>query len=92
MRTAAATAVAAKYLLPSGALNLAVVGYGNQAEAQIEALICVATIKRISIAGRNAQKAAAFVQKISQLYSPPRLQYPNVGTIQATLFYGEIVE
>lgn len=71
MRTAAATAVAAKYLLPSGALNLAVVGYGNQAEAQIEALICVATIKRISIAGRNAQKAAAFVQKISQLYSIP---------------------
>ena len=71
MRTAAATAVAAKYLLPAKELELAVVGYGNQAEAQIEALLCVAKIKQITIAGRNARKLEAFVDKIKQLYTIP---------------------
>lgn len=64
MRTAAATAVAAKYLKPEGAVELGVIGYGNQAEAQIEALLCVLNIDKIRISGRNMDKAALFVEKM----------------------------
>jgi len=65
MRTAAATAVAANYLKPPNPCHLGVIGYGNQAEAQIEALMCVADIKSICISGRNEIKAKAFAEMIS---------------------------
>jgi ornithine cyclodeaminase/alanine dehydrogenase len=71
MRTAAATAVAAKYLLPKQDLHLAVIGYGNQAEAQIEALNCVASLKSITIAGRDAQKVKKFADKTAKRYGIP---------------------
>jgi len=64
MRTAAATAVAAKYLKPTGEIRLGVIGYGNQAEAQIEALLCVMDIAEITVSGRNMEKAAFFVDKM----------------------------
>lgn len=64
MRTAAATAVAAKYLQPNAPIHLGIIGYGNQAEAQIEALLCVCDIKSIKISGRNQQKIVSFAQKI----------------------------
>jgi len=73
MRTAAATAVAAKYLLPKGRIKLGVIGYGNQAEAQIEALSCVAEIESITISGRNQDKVNDFVARISKLYDFPVL-------------------
>jgi alanine dehydrogenase len=66
MRTAAATAVAAKYLMPSGPANLGVVGYGNQAQAHIEALMCVARIESVSISGRSETKAKAFAAMIGE--------------------------
>lgn len=73
MRTAAATAVAAKYLAPKGAIHLGIIGYGNQAEAHIEALQTVCTIESITIGGRNQEKAKAFVEKMkSQLRMPIR--------------------
>lgn len=66
MRTAAATAVAARYLKPTGAIRLGVIGYGNQAEAQIEALRCVCSIHEVRIAGRDAEKLASFVEKMKE--------------------------
>lgn len=68
MRTAAATAVAAKYLKPTGSIHLGIIGYGNQAEAQIEALSCVCDIESIKVAGRDHVKLNRFVEKMkSQL-------------------------
>jgi alanine dehydrogenase len=80
MRTAAATAVAAKYLKPSAPAHLGVIGYGNQAEAQIEALMCVTDIKSISISGRDKTKAKAFVKMINNKLSV-HIAY---NTIQST--------
>lgn len=71
MRTAAATAVAAKYLKPGGAINLGIVGYGNQAEAHIEALQCVCHIKTINVSGRDKGKAAEFADKMNKNLSIP---------------------
>ncbi len=71
MRTAAATAVAAKYLLPKEDLHLGVIGYGNQAEAQIEALKCVATIQSITVSGRNQDKIKEFVSRMSAIHAVP---------------------
>jgi ornithine cyclodeaminase/alanine dehydrogenase len=71
MRTAAATAVAAKYLAPKGPLRLAVIGYGNQAEAQIEALHCVTDIASISISGRDEEKARLFASNTADKYRIP---------------------
>jgi len=71
MRTAAATAVAAKYLLPKGPIQLGVVGYGNQAEAQIEALLCVTNIEQIKVSGRDEVKLGLFVDKIAQRFQIP---------------------
>lgn len=65
MRTAAATAVAAKYLKPEGEINLGIVGYGNQAEAHIDSLMCVCDIKSIRISGRNSEKAKCFAERMN---------------------------
>ncbi len=68
MRTAAATAVAAKYLAPKSPIKLGIIGYGNQAAAHLESLSCVRQIESVSIAGRNSEKVNEFVEKYNGLY------------------------
>jgi ornithine cyclodeaminase/alanine dehydrogenase len=63
-RTAAATAVAAKYLAPVGELRLGIVGYGNQAATQIEAMLSTKNVKDISVSGRDRVKAESFAMEI----------------------------
>ncbi len=65
MRTAAATAVAAKHLAPKGPVHLGVIGSGNQAEAHIRGLSCVCNIKSIRISGRNHNKSQLFAERIT---------------------------
>lgn len=80
MRTAAATAVAAKYLQPVYPIHLGIIGYGSQAEAHIDALFCVSDIQTVTIAGRNELKAKQFAEKINN-----KLQTPvTSGTIEDT--------
>jgi len=69
MRTAAATAVAAKYLKPKGPICLGVIGYGSQAKAHIEALLCVCDIQSIKISGRNSLKAKNFAKEMDSKLS-----------------------
>jgi len=71
MRTAAATAVAARYLKPNTPINLGIIGYGNQAEAQIEALMCVCDIKSIKVSGRDKLKSKHFAEKMNAKLSIP---------------------
>ncbi len=71
MRTAAATAVAAKYLKPEGIITLGIIGYGSQAEAHIESLSCVCDIESIKVSGRNKDKVNAFVESLSSKISIP---------------------
>jgi ornithine cyclodeaminase/alanine dehydrogenase len=71
MRTAAATAIAAKHLKPKTPIHLAVIGYGNQADAHIQALMSVCDIESITIAGRNEEKAENFAKVISNKINIP---------------------
>lgn len=71
MRTGAATAVAAKYLKPNKPIHLGIIGYGNQAEAQLQALLCVCQIESVKIAGRDVDKINKFVDKIKGKLSIP---------------------
>lgn len=49
MRTAAITAVAARYLAQSDATTVLLVGAGSQAQSQVEALRCVRTIRSVAV-------------------------------------------
>jgi len=66
IRTAAAGAVAAKYLARAGSRSAAILGAGSQAELQLEALILVRDIESATLWARDADKAAAAAQKLSR--------------------------
>jgi ornithine cyclodeaminase/alanine dehydrogenase-like protein (mu-crystallin family) len=60
IRTAAATAVAAKYLAREECETMLVCGCGGQAAAQLQALLCVRKPRRIFAYDRDAGRASAF--------------------------------
>lgn len=60
IRTAAATAVAAKYLAREECGTMLVCGCGGQAAAQLDALLCVRKPRRIFAYDRAASRASAF--------------------------------
>lgn len=87
MRTAAATAVAAKYLQPQSPIHLGIIGYGNQAEAHIEALRCVCDIQSIKIGGRNQQKLLEFTKETGDKLNIP----VNTDSIENTCKTSNII-
>ncbi len=62
LRTPAATAVATRALSRTDARELALIGYGEQAERHIETISRVRKITRIRVWGRDSQKAALFAR------------------------------
>lgn len=60
MRTAAASAVAAKYLARTHCDTLLICGCGGQAASQLKALLCVRSPRRILAYDRDAERAMAF--------------------------------
>jgi alanine dehydrogenase len=65
IRTAAATAVAAKYLAREECETMLVCGCGGQAAAQLQALLCVRKPRRIFAYDRDASRADAFSARFS---------------------------
>jgi ornithine cyclodeaminase len=65
IRTAAAGAVAAKYLARADSHSAAILGAGSQAELQLEALTLVRDIESATLWARDADKAAAVAEKLS---------------------------
>ena len=59
LRTAAAGAVAARYLAPEDVTTAGVIGAGTQASLQIKAARLVRPFERVLVYGRNPQNAAA---------------------------------
>lgn len=57
VRTAAAGAVAAKYLAPEGVETVGVLGTGEQARLQVEAALLVRSFQRVRVWGRDPEKA-----------------------------------
>lgn len=67
VRTAAAGAVAARSLSNPDATRAAVIGTGVQARLQMQALKLVRPIERISVWGRDPEKAAACAKDVQRL-------------------------
>jgi len=66
IRTAAASAAATDALARSNAGELAVLGYGEQAHAHIQAITYVRTLRGVRIWGRDQAKATAFAEHVSR--------------------------
>lgn len=60
IRTAAASGVATRALAREDCERLVIVGYGEQAEHHLDAMVAVRPIRHVVVAGRSAEKAAAF--------------------------------
>ena len=62
LRTPAATAVATRTLSRTDSSELAIIGYGEQAERHIAAISAVRPISRVRVWGRNPERARAFAE------------------------------
>jgi ornithine cyclodeaminase len=71
VRTAAAGAVAAKWLSRADSRTAAILGAGVQARLQLEALRLVRPIERALVWARDGAKAAAFAETASQALGIP---------------------
>lgn len=67
LRTGAATALATKYMAPkSGNGVAAIIGAGNQAEAQLEALAEAGSAKKAVVFSRSSEKREQFSKKMAE--------------------------
>lgn len=68
VRTAAAGAVAARWLARQDSEEVALLGAGEQAELQLKALLLVRDIKRVRVWARSSAKAQQLALQLSSLY------------------------
>jgi len=60
IRTGAASGLATKFMAPTGATTLAIIGSGFQARTQLEAMLAVREISEVRVWSRDPAKRAAF--------------------------------
>ena len=65
LRTGAATGIALKYLAPSDAQTLGLIGTGYQAETQLAAAAAVLPLKTVHVFGREEERRQHFAAKMS---------------------------
>ena len=83
VRTAAAGAVAAKWLAREDARRAGIVGAGGQARLQLEALTLVRPIEAASLWARDAGKAAACAEALSAELGIPVIARDTVAAVAA---------
>src|SRR5713226_2239749 len=66
LRTAGASGVATNLLAEKDADDFAIIGTGKQAITQVAAVVAVRNIKRIRVFGRNAERRAAFAERVKK--------------------------
>ena len=89
IRTAAASAVATRALARDEAESLALIGYGEQAEHHLTAMMAVRPIKRVAVAGRSAEKAAAFAAAAAADY--PDVAFTSGTDLRAAVSGADII-
>ena len=72
LRTAAASAVAAKYLARPECDTALICGCGGQAASQLDAMLCVRNPRRIFAYDRDAASAAAFAARFAGRVTPAK--------------------
>ncbi len=65
LRTAAISGLATRWLSAPAACEMALVGAGKQALAQVAAVAAVRKLRRVRVASRNPENAAAFAKRAS---------------------------
>ncbi|MDF1718774.1 MAG: ornithine cyclodeaminase family protein [Antarcticimicrobium sp.] len=88
IRTAAASAVATRALARENAESLALIGYGEQAEHHLTAIMAVRPIKRVAVAGRSAEKAAGFAARAAADF--PDVSFTSGTDLQAAVEQADI--
>lgn len=88
LRTAAATAVAAKHLARADAKTLAVIGCGTQGRATIEALRAVRPIDAVLAYDRDAACADRFAREMAERH---RMNVRGVASVEEAVRDAEIV-
>ncbi|WP_169546420.1 cyclodeaminase [Sneathiella aquimaris] len=88
IRTAAAGAVAAKWLSRKNAATAGIIGTGTQARLQLKALTLVRDIKRCVIWGRHHEKAAEFAKDCGKKLG---IEIQAADTIQELMNQSDIV-
>lgn len=89
VRTAAASAVATDYLARADSSILTLIGYGEQAQTHLEAMLAVRPIKQVRIAGRNGDKAQMFAAEAQKKHSD--LAFTTGTDIQAAVTGADII-
>lgn len=79
IRTASASAAATDALARPGARTLAVLGYGEQAETHIHAILAVRPIESIRVWGRDPERCARFADRIAAACAVPCAPAPDVA-------------
>jgi alanine dehydrogenase len=79
LRTAAATAVAAKHLARQEVATALICGCGGQAAAQLRALLCVRKPRQVLAYDQDASKAAAFAISLGKELAIPIVPVTNLA-------------
>jgi ornithine cyclodeaminase len=88
IRTAAASAVATDALANSHACRLAVLGYGEQGQAHVEAISRVRELKSVKIWGRSTHEAARVARQLSERLN---LRVEPAATVQDAVKDADII-
>src|SRR4051812_8140887 len=92
LRTDAAGGVAARHLAPEDVAAVAVIGTGAQARFQLEGLACERAFSEARIWGRNAERARAAVEDVSQMsWLPSGARVRTAATVEEALADADVV-
>lgn len=87
LRTAAAGAIAAQYLARPESRIAGIIGVGDQAHAQLEALITCRKISEVYVWARRAEEANAY----AETWNSPKLQVEAVKDIRAAIENADVL-
>ena len=65
-RTGAASGVASRYMAREDSATLGVIGSGNQARTQVQAICLVRSIREVKVYGRDASRREAFAESVGK--------------------------
>jgi ornithine cyclodeaminase len=83
LRTGAATGVAAKYLAPTNAKTLGVIGPGWQATFQVEAVAHALPLERVIVWGRTPKRRKDFIKQMSKIVKADWREAASVSEAEA---------
>jgi ornithine cyclodeaminase len=91
LRTGAATGAATDVLARQESSSLALFGTGGQAPTQLEGVCAVRRIEMVSVYGRDAARAAAFVERVRALPFAQGLRFRIATTPQEAIQGADVI-